>query len=252
MCRGSGQAPDGESLGAREGIPAGRPPMWCTRARRTAICRGEVPARQSFVATRVQISAVDVGIFGVLSMFVAIVSAIKVFTWAATLYGGSSSLDAPRCTCWSSCSSDATRSGWRCSPLSWCSRGSLAPSSPSPAGERAYLPEYQLLHVLPTVGLWALRVETQAHTARVGMWAYGSPAGYRRSPAPASAVCGSSAFACGPWRCPGKLGQVARATPPCRSPRHGSRSGKRRGIRTGLIPARARRLPEGSVAIVDR
>ena len=33
-------------------------------------------------------SAFDAGLFGILSMFVAIFSAIKVFTWTATLYGG--------------------------------------------------------------------------------------------------------------------------------------------------------------------
>jgi cytochrome c oxidase subunit 1 len=40
-------------------------------------------------------SELDVGIFGALSMFVAIFSAIKVFTWVGTLYRGSISLDAP-------------------------------------------------------------------------------------------------------------------------------------------------------------
>jgi cytochrome c oxidase subunit 1 len=40
-------------------------------------------------------SELDVGIFSVLSMFVAIFSAIKVFTWVATLYGGSIELATP-------------------------------------------------------------------------------------------------------------------------------------------------------------
>jgi cytochrome c oxidase subunit 1 len=40
-------------------------------------------------------STFDVGVFGALSMFVAIFSAIKVFTWVATLYRGSISFDTP-------------------------------------------------------------------------------------------------------------------------------------------------------------
>jgi cytochrome c oxidase subunit 1 len=40
-------------------------------------------------------SEVDAGIFGVLSMFVAIFSAIKVFTWVATLYNGCIHLTTP-------------------------------------------------------------------------------------------------------------------------------------------------------------
>ena len=40
-------------------------------------------------------STFDVGMFGVLSMFVAIFSAIKVFTWTATMYGGSITLATP-------------------------------------------------------------------------------------------------------------------------------------------------------------
>jgi cytochrome c oxidase subunit 1 len=40
-------------------------------------------------------SETAVGIFGALSMFVGIFSAIKVFTWTATLYGGSISYEAP-------------------------------------------------------------------------------------------------------------------------------------------------------------
>jgi cytochrome c oxidase subunit 1 len=40
-------------------------------------------------------SELDVGIFGALSMFVAIFSAIKVFTWVATLYRGSIVFDTP-------------------------------------------------------------------------------------------------------------------------------------------------------------
>jgi cytochrome c oxidase subunit I len=41
------------------------------------------------------ISTLDVGIFGILSMLVAIFSAIKVFTWTATLYAGSISFATP-------------------------------------------------------------------------------------------------------------------------------------------------------------
>jgi cytochrome c oxidase subunit 1 len=41
------------------------------------------------------LSGFDVGVFGVLSMFVAIFSAIKVFTWVATLYRGSISVRTP-------------------------------------------------------------------------------------------------------------------------------------------------------------
>jgi cytochrome c oxidase subunit I len=41
------------------------------------------------------ISTFDAGLFGVLSMLVAIFSAIKVFTWTLTLYGGSITLAAP-------------------------------------------------------------------------------------------------------------------------------------------------------------
>jgi len=40
-------------------------------------------------------SAFDAGIFGILSMFVAIFTAIKVFNWTATLYRGSISVKAP-------------------------------------------------------------------------------------------------------------------------------------------------------------
>jgi cytochrome c oxidase subunit 1 len=40
-------------------------------------------------------STFDAGVFGALSMFVAIFSAIKVFTWTATLYGGKISVTAP-------------------------------------------------------------------------------------------------------------------------------------------------------------
>jgi cytochrome c oxidase subunit 1 len=40
-------------------------------------------------------STLDVGVFGILSMFVAIFSAIKVFSWAGTLYRGSISLTTP-------------------------------------------------------------------------------------------------------------------------------------------------------------
>jgi cytochrome c oxidase subunit I len=40
-------------------------------------------------------SELDAGVFGLLSMFVAIFSAIKVFTWVATLRGGSISLNTP-------------------------------------------------------------------------------------------------------------------------------------------------------------
>ncbi|HEX7051824.1 MAG TPA: cbb3-type cytochrome c oxidase subunit I [Longimicrobiales bacterium] len=40
-------------------------------------------------------SVFDSGAFGILSMFVAIFSAIKVFTWVSTLYKGSIALDAP-------------------------------------------------------------------------------------------------------------------------------------------------------------
>ncbi len=41
------------------------------------------------------ISTFDAGVFGALSMFVAIFSAIKVFTWTATLYGGRISVTTP-------------------------------------------------------------------------------------------------------------------------------------------------------------
>jgi cytochrome c oxidase subunit 1 len=41
------------------------------------------------------ISSLDAGIFGILSMFVAIFSAIKVFTWVATLYRGEISFNTP-------------------------------------------------------------------------------------------------------------------------------------------------------------
>ncbi len=41
------------------------------------------------------ISAYDAGVFGILSMFVAIFSAIKVFTWTATLYKGQISFSTP-------------------------------------------------------------------------------------------------------------------------------------------------------------
>jgi cytochrome c oxidase subunit 1 len=41
------------------------------------------------------ISAVDAGAFGLLSMMVAVFSAIKVFTWVATLYRGSISISTP-------------------------------------------------------------------------------------------------------------------------------------------------------------
>jgi cytochrome c oxidase subunit 1 len=40
-------------------------------------------------------STFDVGMFGILSMLVAIFSAIKVFTWTATMYGGSITLGTP-------------------------------------------------------------------------------------------------------------------------------------------------------------
>jgi cytochrome c oxidase subunit I len=40
-------------------------------------------------------STFDVGMFGLLSMFVAIFSAIKVFTWTTTMYGGSIKIAAP-------------------------------------------------------------------------------------------------------------------------------------------------------------
>ena len=40
-------------------------------------------------------SAFDAGVFGALSMFVAIFSAIKVFTWTATLYGGRITVGTP-------------------------------------------------------------------------------------------------------------------------------------------------------------
>ena len=61
-------------------------------------------------------SALDAGIFGVLSMFVAIFSAIKVFTWTGTLYKGSISnrdWDVPGhdgCGC---CPTDSSSSGAR-------------------------------------------------------------------------------------------------------------------------------------------
>ena len=41
------------------------------------------------------ISTLDAGIFGILSMFVAVFSAIKVFSWIGTLYGGSISFRTP-------------------------------------------------------------------------------------------------------------------------------------------------------------
>src|SRR5581483_664777 len=40
-------------------------------------------------------SRLDAGVFGILSMFVAIFSAIKVFTWTATMYRGSIALRTP-------------------------------------------------------------------------------------------------------------------------------------------------------------
>ncbi len=40
-------------------------------------------------------SGFDVGVFGILSMFVAVFSAIKVFTWVATLYRGRIRLAVP-------------------------------------------------------------------------------------------------------------------------------------------------------------
>ena len=54
-------------------------------------------------------SAFDAGVFGVLSMFVGIFTAIKVFNWAATLYKGSISLQ------------DAVRLLRAASSSSWCS-----------------------------------------------------------------------------------------------------------------------------------